>query len=153
MPIMISSSPPRHARDGRDGEEEEDGDVPGVIVEDVPDTIDSVDPRWLRYYMKTYCKQNNEFADWIAKNMMNPGKDIVRYHVDTDDEDAEETDEDEDHQEDAIPIENFKLASKIQRCTHCEESFDLTTNDRGACTWHPGQSLSCGYSGWCLTRT
>jgi hypothetical protein len=129
----------RHAVEN--DEEEEDGELE-VIINDVLDTIDAVDSMWLRYYVKLFCKQDNGFAHWLATQMMVPGKDIVRYHIDTDDEDADETEDDEDDQEENVCVEDLKMTSKYQYCTRCKQSFDLATNYRGACSWHPGQSLT-----------
>lgn len=67
------------------------------------------------------------------------GREIVRYHADTDDEDALETDEDEAHQQDKIPVKKTKLTSMFQSCIQCEKTVDLSNNICGDCVWHPGE--------------
>jgi hypothetical protein len=82
------------------------------------------------------------------------GKDIVRYHANVESEDAEadedqssETEESDDEnaprpnkkQLAPVAITDVEFASRFAKCSNCKEDFDVTTNEKGDCTWHTGK--------------
>ena len=76
--------------------------------------------------------------------MLVRGKDVVRYHVDTESEDDESSESEEsESQSDAgdgstIAIGDDEYTSRMAICENCKQEFDVTLNDRGDCVWHPG---------------
>ncbi|KAF4625133.1 hypothetical protein G7Y89_g13036 [Cudoniella acicularis] len=93
---------------------------------------------------KTFLKQIENY--YSAK-----GRDIVRYHADSESEDhreSEEESEGEDENSDAeekrrlrkpIQIGDDELVAKYAKCENYKEEIDLTLDDRGDCVWHPGE--------------
>jgi hypothetical protein len=110
-------------------------------------------------WVKHYCESIEPLRTDLEKNLLVRGREVVRYHADSDSEDAEEEDEEEeDGSEDRneggngtvkelkpILIEDDEFTSRFAKCDHCEEEFDLTINEKGDCTWHSGElnSKSC----------
>ena len=92
--------------------------------------------------------------------MLVQGKDVVRYHVDTDSEDdanseieSEESELESESESDTsdksdsdreskkrkpIAIGNEEYTARMTMCENCNEEFNVTLNDRGDCMWHPG---------------
>jgi len=88
--------------------------------------------------------------------MLVQGKDVVRYHADTDSEDdtdSEVESEESQSESDAsdtsnsdrdckkrksIAIGDEEYTSRMASCENCKEEFNITLNHRGDCMWHPG---------------
>lgn len=88
--------------------------------------------------------------------MLVKGKDVVRYHKDTDSEDdaeseieSSEEDDNDDEDEDAgervksllpIALGDEEFVSQYGTCENCKEEFDVTTNNTRDCEWHTGRT-------------
>jgi hypothetical protein len=94
-----------------------------------------------------------------------PGKEVVRYHADTDseddqdsenessedEEDEEESADNSDSEEDREPRKKLKpieaadeeIVPRNAKCLNCGDDFDVSCNERGDCRWHPGTFPQC----------
>ena len=89
--------------------------------------------------------ENNPIVQRELENkILVRGKDVVRYHVDTDSEDGE-SDEGESDNEDPgseerrpIAIKDHEATGRIAICLNCENQFNVTENEKGDCLWHTG---------------
>jgi hypothetical protein len=101
-------------------------------------------------WVKHYCESIEPLRTDLEKNLLVRGREVVRYHADSDSEDAEE-----EHKEDSedgfskevkpIAIADDEFTPKYAKCDNCKEEFDVTMNEKGDCTWHSGElnSNSC----------
>jgi hypothetical protein len=107
--------------------------------------IDTMDDTRLRMWVKHYCESNELLRKELEKSLLVPGKDIVRYHADSDSEDKEMENGDEEEKEEKnkrpIVIDDEETTSRFAKCDHCGEEFDITENEKGDCIWHPGLSI------------
>ena len=84
----------------------------------------------------------------LEKSLLVTGKEIIRYHADSDSED-EGVDEYGFHGEDdsdaklhlPIKVADEELTSREVVCENCKQVFDVTDNGKRVCLWHPGSSL------------
>lgn len=92
----------------------------------------------------------------LERSMLVPGKDVVRYHADTDSEDGENCEngkngisgESEEESFDRsnegqqtrkpIMIRDDEVTGRIAMCLNCDKRFNVTQNERGDCVWHDG---------------
>ncbi|KUJ12173.1 uncharacterized protein LY89DRAFT_722537 [Mollisia scopiformis] len=124
-----------------------------IMSEALKDAIDTLPQEKLRKYVKQYCESMTDLREALEKEFLVQGKDIVRYHADTDSEDAEDdetsshTEKGSDSEEDLsrnrkklkpIAIRDEEYGPRMAKCQHCNEDFDVTYNDKGDCIWHPG---------------
>jgi hypothetical protein len=118
--------------------------------------IDTVDGNRLRVLIKHYCASNPALVRALEDEWLVRGKAVIRYHADTDSEDdvdsENESSEDEHYDSDededdrkarrnamkTVKVDNDEATPRYAQCEHCEEEFDVTTNERGDCLWHPG---------------
>jgi hypothetical protein len=119
--------------------------------------IDTVDAARLRTIIKDLCATNSALKLSLESQWLILGKDIARYHADTDSEDAGYSDEDENETNEQyearrqlqeaerskrpIKLDAQDFTSRFVECENCEEEFDLGDNLRGWCVWHPGTLL------------
>lgn len=128
--------------------------TPPQVSDALLQAIDTVDASRLRTVIKCLCYidpllvKNLEFQFLISE------QDVVRYHADTDSEDAGFSGSDEDfeqyearHKEEEavknarpISIEKTKLTQRFVECQNCGEEFNVGKNERGDCVWHPSKS-------------
>jgi hypothetical protein len=84
------------------------------------------------------------------------GKDVVRYHVDTDSEDRGSDEEESDAEESdderpkykerqPIAIKDHEATGRIAICLNCNSQFNVTENEKGDCLWHTGILISLKY--------
>jgi hypothetical protein len=128
--------------------------------------IDTMNETMLRVYVKHYCKTNKVLRCDLEQLCLVPGKDVVRYHADTDSEDdldsenessEDEEDEEEstgnsDSEEDKEPRKKLKpidatddeMVPRNAKCLNCGEDFDVSCNERGDCIWHTGKYSNAG---------
>ncbi|KAH7305070.1 hypothetical protein BKA65DRAFT_203576 [Rhexocercosporidium sp. MPI-PUGE-AT-0058] len=112
--------------------------------------INNMDATRLRLYLHHYCGINPEMRQDLERDLLVKGKDVDRYHRDTDSEnDAEseiessEEEDDEDttdkEREKPIPLGDEEFAPKYAECENCNEQFDISSNDTRECHWHSGE--------------
>jgi hypothetical protein len=123
--------------------------------------IDTMNPSLLSGYVKNYCRTNKELRSELERHCLVPGKEVVRYHADTDSEEdqdsenesSEEEDDEEpsignsDSEEDREPRKKLKpivvaddeMVPRNANCLNCREDFDVSCNERGDCRWHKGR--------------
>ncbi|KAH6663349.1 hypothetical protein B0J14DRAFT_609262 [Halenospora varia] len=131
-------------------------DVP-VAVEKV---IQTLSESKLRFLVQSQLRDNPIFVNTIENLYLVKGKNIIRYHEDTESEDRGESEEselgefsdaDEDvesedadakaerkRREKVILVEDEEVVPKNAICENCKEEFELDGNERGDCVWHPG---------------
>jgi hypothetical protein len=127
-----------------------------VVSDALKKAIDTMDHMRLRMWVKHYCESMEPLRKDLEKSLLVRGKEVVRYHVDSDSEDDqdsenESSEEEEDSDESdtgeyperkkkikPIALADNELTPMYAKCLNCKEEFDVTANDRGDCTWHPG---------------
>jgi hypothetical protein len=79
----------------------------------------------------------------LEKYLLVQGKDVVRYHADSDSEDADEESEEDEEDSDSedesdketnkqsISVPDEGLIPRFAKFGHCDEEFDVTSNERG----------------------
>jgi hypothetical protein len=121
--------------------------APKPIVSDaLKKAIDTMDETRLRMLVKHYCESIEPLRTDLEKSLLVRGREVVRYHADSESEDAEEEDEEEEDSEDEnedsvkpIAIADDEFTPKYAKCDNCKEEFDVTVNEKGDCTWHSGE--------------
>jgi hypothetical protein len=106
-------------------------------------TLKSLSPAQLLLELQTICANHPEAKKAIQDKLFVKGKDIVRYHADAESEDESDNSDAEDEGPKAkqtIPIADEELTSRHAKCLNCDEEFDVTNNQRGACFWHTGEN-------------
>jgi len=125
--------------------------APKPIVSDaLKKAIDTMDESRLRMWVKHYCESIEPLRTDLEKSLLVKGKEVVRYHADSDSEDADEEEEYyDDDSEDGfikdvkpIAIADDKFTPKFAKCDNCKEEFDVTMNEKGDCRWHTGELIS-----------
>jgi len=128
--------------------------APKPIVSDaLKKAIDTMDESRLRMWVKHYCESIEPLRTDLEKSLLVKGREVVRYHADSDSEDAEEEEEEEeeDNKESEnegnetekevkpISIADDEFTPKFVKCDNCHEEFDITVNEKGDCRWHTGE--------------
>jgi hypothetical protein len=114
--------------------------------------IDTVDASHFRNVIKHLCSTNSALVQGLRNQLLIAGKDVVRYHADTDSEDAgfsdvgsDENNEDYEARHEkveaaknlrAINLGDAELTRRFLKCENCKEDFDIGQNERGDCLWH-----------------
>jgi len=123
----------------------------------------TVDERRLRMDISAFVDDNPKLFEQLSTYWLVHGKDVVRYHEDTDDEDDGMTDESTDDDEGEtepdsdgsnvfsessesrrfrklkpIALKDEDMTPRYAKCENCKEEFDVTGNERGDCVWHSG---------------
>jgi hypothetical protein len=124
-----------------------------VVSEALKLAILTMDDMQLRSYLIHYCEMIEPLNEALEKKWLVPGKEVVRYHVDSDSEDDQdsenESSEDDEDEEDEdggerrrkakpIAVADDEMTPRFAKCMNCEVEFDVTSNDRGDCIWHSG---------------
>lgn len=120
--------------------------------------IDTVEAARLRTIIKDLCATNNALKQSLETQFLILGKDISRYHADTDSEDAGYSDVDKNETQEQyddrhqlleaerkkkpIKLDDAQLHPRFVQCENCEEEFDLGDNLRGWCVWHSRKTSS-----------
>jgi hypothetical protein len=118
--------------------------------------IKSLSAELLRDELQALCHQFPAIIHSLENRLLVQGKDVVRYHVDTDSEDdanieieSEESELESDGSDNSdsdreskkrkpIAIGDEEYTARMAMCENCKEEFDVTMNYRGGCVWHPG---------------
>jgi len=106
------------------------------------------------------CEKIPEVQEILIDQLLAEGKDVHRYHADTDSE-AEGDDINREEykrrpgdestknaavkgleQLQPIGVADDELTPRFVRCENCKEEFDVTENERRTCTWHTGMNIS-----------
>jgi hypothetical protein len=97
--------------------------------------------------------QNDSAAQrTLEQRLLVRGRDVVRYHVDSDsednanseidNEDVKESESDNERARDSkrrpIGTGDDDVTGRFAVCLHCNTQFDVTMNNRGDCRWHSG---------------
>jgi hypothetical protein len=135
------------------------------LPEALEKAIDTMEIKKLRDWIKFFAK-SSESGRATAKTMQDItcafGRDVVRYHVDTDSENEKESEterssnsEDEVVEEDKeivvgskdrvlvretlrpIAVRDDELTPRVAMCLNCAQYFDVVENKRGDCKWQP----------------
>jgi hypothetical protein len=101
-------------------------------------------------WVKHYCESIEPLRTDLEKSLLVKGREVVRYHADSDSEDADEEEEYyDDDSEDGfikdvkpIAIAEDEFTPKFAKCDNCKEEFDVTMNEKGDCRWHTGELIS-----------
>lgn len=134
---------------------------PVKISSALAQAINTMDAWMLKAYVKHYCETNKILRCDLEQLCLVPGKEVVRYHADTDSEDDQDSEnegsEDEEDEEESTsnsdseedrearkklkPIEaaDDEMVPRNAKCLNCGENFDVTCNERGDCRWHTGE--------------
>jgi hypothetical protein len=131
-----------------------------TVSDALKEAIKSLSAELLRRELEYLCHEFPAVIHTLEDRMLVQGKNIVRYHVDTDSEDdanseieSEESELESESESDAsdksdsdqeskkrkpIAIGNEEYTARMAMCENCKEEFNVTLNDRGDCMWHPG---------------
>jgi hypothetical protein len=129
-----------------------------VVSAALKKAIDTMDHMRLRLLVKKYCETMEPLRVELERGLLVPGREVVRYHVDTESEDDKHGDkessaEDEIKAEDASDIEEVpgqrkernpitvaddEMVPRYATCLNCKAEFNVTANYKGDCKWHPG---------------
>jgi len=128
---------------------------PSLVSDPLKAAIDSVDASRFRKLIKSFCESNPLLREQLEGEFLVRGKDVIRYHPDTESEDvgidSEEDGDEYDDREKAkkevnqkrpIAFGDEEMTPRFAKCENCDEEFDVTVNERGDCVWHEGM-LSC----------
>ncbi len=129
--------------------------------------IDSAEPARLRETLLALCNSSAEAACIVSSFLLVP-EDLVqrrrhRKAKSEEDSDKDEDDSEEDSEEDsdenssdsedegeaengaqrtgATPNSLKRLRLRYAKCENCNEEFDVTDNDKGACVYHDGRLI------------
>jgi len=99
----------------------------------------------LRLWVKHYCETMQPLREDLEKSLLVTGKEIIRYHADSESED-EEPNEDWQYKEYdfdeklriPIAVDDEEFTPRDVVCENCKEVFDMTCNEARECHWHPG---------------
>jgi hypothetical protein len=133
-----------------------------TVSHTLKEAIKSLGTELLRKELEFLCHEYPAVIQTLEGRLLVQGKDVVRYHLDTESEDdvnseieSEESEESE-LESDAsdksdldrestkrkpIAIRDEEYTARMATCENCKEEFDVTLNDRGDCYWHPGIAL------------
>jgi hypothetical protein len=138
--------------------------VKPTVSDALKEAIKSLSAELLRRELEYLCHEFPAVIHTLEDRMLIQGKDIVRYHVDTDSEDDAnseieseeselESESESESESDAsdksdsdreskkrkpIAIGDEEYTARMAMCENCNEEFNVTLNDRGDCMWHPG---------------
>ncbi|KAI9769610.1 MAG: hypothetical protein M1839_003612 [Geoglossum umbratile] len=89
----------------------------------------------LRKELEFLCQEFPAVIHTLEDRLLVQGKDVVRYHMDTDSEDNANSEESE---SESSPAGGEEYTARMATCENCDQEFDVTLNERGDCLWHPG---------------
>lgn len=128
------------------------------ITKALSNAIDSMDVAELRELVKKDCETNERMRHPLERANLVRGRNIDRYHHDTESEDDKESEidselesevEPEDSDEEEIERERkvYPIAigddeyiSRYTICENCKQRFDVTMNSYRDCYWHEGKT-------------
>lgn len=153
--MMPQSRPTRHPLSGLQNGSRPNARPAPVLSPALKKAIDTIDATRLRMYLRQFCETIPELRQGLERQLLVKGKDVDRYHRDTDSEDDAESEnessEDGDESEIGrekplrpIAIGDEEFTPMYAKCENCEEEFDVSCNDTRECHWHTGNILpSC----------
>lgn len=118
--------------------------------------IKTLSTELLRKELEFLCHEYPAIVQTLEDRLLVQGKDVVRYHVDTESEDdadseieSEESEPESDGSDKSdldrksmkrkwIAVGDEEYTARMATCENCKEEFDVTLNERGDCEWHPG---------------
>jgi hypothetical protein len=130
--------------------------VKPTVSDALKEAINSLGTELLRGELEFLCHEFPIVIHALENRLLVQGKDVVRYHIDTDSEDdanseieSEESESESDVSDKSdsdreskkrkpIVIGDDEFTARMATCENCKQEFDVTLNDRGDCVWHPG---------------
>ena len=111
--------------------------IPDVLKK----AIESLGTELLREELKFLCQEFPAVIHTLEDRLLVQRKDVVRYHIDTDSEDHADSKGSESESSPAGEIGDEEYTARMATCENCNQEFDVTSNKRGDCLWHPGIDL------------
>lgn len=133
------------------------------------DAINTAHESRIRLALRNACDISEQVSKIVQEMLLVP-EEKVRYRVvekdlksegDVEEDESDEEDDDEDgdeeesededtsHQTNSVTAPSLKrLRPRYAFCVNCKEEFDVETNERDSCVWHPGifpRSLTTSY--------
>jgi hypothetical protein len=131
---------------------------PSLVSAPLKAAIYSVESTRLRKLITSFCESNAQLREQFEGEFLVRGREVVRYHPDTESEDAgldseEDGDEYDDrekvkkelNQKRSLALGDEEMTPRFVKCKNCDEEFDVTVNERGNCVWHEGMVPSLSY--------
>jgi hypothetical protein len=88
------------------------------------------------------CQNSPAVEGILVERLLVRGKDVDRYHEDSDSENDTEQmkpfKSKSDRAQKAIAVADDVIVPRFAECLNCKEEFDVTNNDQRMCGWHPG---------------
>jgi hypothetical protein len=100
--------------------------------------IMSLSAELLRNELEFLCQEFPAVIHTLEDRLLVQGKDVVRYHIDTDSEDNANS---EGSESESSPAGGEEYTARMATCENCNQEFDVALNERGDCLWHPGIDL------------
>ncbi|KAL3420541.1 hypothetical protein PVAG01_06986 [Phlyctema vagabunda] len=116
----------------------------------------------LRAMLTELYKENDACKSFLMKRLLVQRHEMIPYHADSESEDKEQPSEeeeeveneaDDDDDNDEVPAGTGRkrkaspgpldrtLGSRYAICQNCSVEFDVTSNYKGSCNWHPGRKV------------
>jgi hypothetical protein len=127
-----------------------------TVSDALKEAIKTLGTESLRKELELLCHEYPVIIQALESRLLVRGKDVVRYHVDSESEDdtdseveSEESDSESDTSDELgldrgstkrkpISIGDEEYTARMVTCENCNQEFDVTLNYRGDCEWHPG---------------
>ncbi|KAI9858505.1 MAG: hypothetical protein M1813_006446 [Trichoglossum hirsutum] len=113
-----------------------------AVSDALMEVIESLGTELLRKELKFLCQELPAVVRVLGNRLLVQGKDVVRYHANTDSEEGEgggmasdESESGSDRESSKrkpIVIGDKQYTARMAMCENCEKEFDVTTNYRGA---------------------
>ena len=135
----------------------------GPVSEALEAAIKTAQPNRMVSVVLSLCETNPQLVEQLNELWLVKGKEVVRYHADTESEgEGDISDSEEDREDSDVEIEQMKIPKKVKAtrgeavpeaskgiavedeeftaryatCMNCKEEFDVTVNEKGMCRWH-----------------
>ncbi|KAK0099424.1 hypothetical protein ONS95_003507 [Cadophora gregata] len=123
-----------------------DAYVPIALIE----AIETMDSTRLRRFVHQFSRDIPEVRELLTQQVLVKGKDVVRYHRDSDSEDDVDSERESSEEEEEEGSGKVKILKPIiesdeefvplyAKCENCEQEFDVSDNKTRNCFWHPGE--------------
>ncbi|KAH0543880.1 hypothetical protein GP486_008544 [Trichoglossum hirsutum] len=116
-----------------------------VVPDALKKAIESLGAELLRKELNFLCQHHRNVIYTLEDRLLVRGKDVVRYHIDSDSEDRESSEGSESgssaageidpnresDRREPIAIGDEEYTARIATCENCNQEFDVTSNERG----------------------
>jgi hypothetical protein len=101
--------------------------------------ISTLSKALLRAEMQKLCALNDMVRHDLERKLFMPGREVVRYHTDTECKDKEvEASRPQPNAVSPIVVSDDQWAPRYAKCENCKAEFDVTKNSKRSCQWHWG---------------